>query len=299
MSRLMKRTAEEKIHVGASAVVLVAFSLLCIFPLLLVAGSSLTDEKSLLRNGYSVIPEKLSTLAYTLILSGSHSMPRAYLVSAIVTVIGTSLALLVGVSAAYALSRKEFRLRKFFNLYVVFTMLFSAGLVPWYLVCVQILHLKGSILALILPMVVNSFNVMLLRNFLQSIPEEIIESARIDGASEFLIIARIVLQMATPAIATVGLFYAMAFWNDWWLALLYLDNAPHLYPIQYLLRALVTNSQFLTQSSQAANILGGFTLPTEGVKMAACVLAIGPLVVIYPFVQRFFVKGITLGAVKG
>lgn len=295
----MKRTLDEKIYLGASAVILAAFSLLCIFPMLLVVGSSFTEENTLLRNGYSVIPGKISTLAYQLILSGNRSMPRAYLISAIVTVIGTALALLVGVSAAYALSRKEFLMRKFFNLYVVFTMLFSAGLVPWYLVCVQVLRLKGSLLALILPMVVNSFNILLLRNFLQSIPEEIIESARMDGASEFRIITRIIVQMATPAIATVGLFYAMAFWNDWWLALLYLDNAPHLYPIQYLLRALVTNSQFLTQSSQSSQILGGFTLPSEGVKMAACVLAIGPLVAIYPFVQRFFVKGITLGAVKG
>lgn len=299
MSGLMKRTGPERIFLGVSAVVLVAFSLLCIFPLLLVTGSSFTDESTLLRNGYSVIPAKVSTLAFRLILSGSHSMLRAYLVSAIVTIVGTSLALLVGVTAAYALSRKEFRLRKFFNLYVVFTLLFSAGLVPWYLVCVQILHLKGSILALILPMVVNSFNILLLRNFLHSIPEEIVESARIDGASEFRIIAGIVVPMATPAIATVGLFYAMAFWNDWWLALLYLDNAPRLYPIQYLLRALVTNSQFLTSSAQSSQILGGFTLPSEGVKMAACVLAVGPLIIVYPFVQRFFVKGITLGAVKG
>ena len=298
MSMLQKRSISEKAFVAASGVVLAAFAFLCIFPLLLVTGSSLTEERTLLLRGYSVIPRELSTRAYQIILFGNHSMLRAYVVSAVVTVIGTSMAVIVGLTAAYALSRAEFRLRKLFNLYLVFTLLFSAGLVPWYLVVVQVLHLKGSIWALILPMVVNSFNVMLLRNFLQSVPPEIVESARMDGASEFRIVGSIIVQIATPAIATVGLFYAMAFWNDWWLALLYLDNAPQLYPIQYLLRALVTNSQFLNQS-QASGVLGGFTLPAEGVKMAACVLAIGPLVVIYPFVQRFFVKGITLGAVKG
>ncbi len=298
VSVLLKRSSPEKAFVAAGVVVLAAFAFMCIFPLLLVAGSSLTEEKTLLLKGYSVIPREFSLRAYQVILFGSHSMLRAYVVSAVVTVIGTSLAAFVGVTAAYALSRAEFKLRKVFNLYLVFTLLFSAGLVPWYLVVVQVLKLKGTIWALILPMVVNSFNVMLLRNFLQSVPAEIVESARIDGASEFRIVGSIIVQIATPAIATVGLFYAMAFWNDWWLALLYLDNAPQLYPIQYLLRALVTNSQFLNQS-QGAGVLGGFTLPAEGLKMAACVLAIGPLVIVYPFVQRFFVKGITLGAVKG
>jgi putative aldouronate transport system permease protein len=299
MGMKVKRSAGEKAFVIFGGAVLSVFALLCILPLLLVLGSSFSDELSLLKNGYRIAPLKFSLLAYKMILVGSGSMLHSYLISIFVTCVGTALALVVSVSCAYALSRRTFVLRRFFNLYVVFTLLFSAGLVPWYLVCVQILHLKNSIWALILPMVVNGFNVLLLRSFMGQLPEETIESARIDGASEFRILAAIVAPMAVPAIATVGLFYAMAFWNDWWLALLYLDNVPKYYPIQYLLRVLVVNTQFLTANSESMHILGAFALPAEGVKMAACVLAIGPLVVIYPFVQRYFVKGLTLGSVKG
>ena len=132
---------------------------------------------------------------------------------------------------------------------------------------------------------------------MQTIPSEVIESAQIDGASEFRIAASIVVPMSTPAVATIGLFYAIAYWNDWFLALMYVDNTPHLYPIQYLLRTIVTNAQYVAQNSKM--LLGGVSLPAEGVKMAACVLAIGPLILVYPFVQRYFVRGLTLGAIKG
>jgi len=295
---ILSRSFLENLFVFLTSTVMVLFCAACLFPLLLVLGSSFTDEMTLLRNGYSVIPRKFSLVAYQFILAGTSSMLNAYLVSVVVTVTGTFLALFVAITAAYALTRKEFHLRGFFNFYVVFTLLFSAGLVPWYLVVVQILHLKGTIWALILPMDVNGFNVLLLRSFFSGVPEEMVESARLDGASEFSIVFRIVTPVSVPAIITVGLFYAMAFWNDWWLALLYLDNAPRLYPIQYLLRVLVTNAQFITQTA-SVNLAAGVVLPSEGVKMAACILAIGPLVIVYPFIQRFFVKGLTLGAVKG
>ena len=299
MKRVSDRTIGEKVYLAVSSLILAFFAMICIYPILLVIGSSFTEELTLIRNGYQIIPAKWSLFAYQIILSGNSAMLRAYMISIIVTVLGTLGSVTAGIMIAYAISRREFRLRHFFNFYVVFTLLFNAGLVPWYMVNVTIWHLKNTLAALILPNMVNSFNILLLCNFMRTIPEEIIESARIDGASEFRIAASIVVPIAIPAITTIGLFYAMNYWNDWWLALLYLDNAPQLFPIQSLLRNIVTNAQFLTQNSSTISLLGGLTLPAEGVKMAACVLAIGPLIVVYPFVQRFFVRGLTLGAIKG
>jgi putative aldouronate transport system permease protein len=299
MKRGLDRTFGEKAFLTFGSFIMVVFAMACVYPILLVIGSSFTEEITLLRNGYQIIPAKFSLFAYQIVLSGNSAMLRAYMISAIVTVVGTAAAVTAGVMIAYALSRRDFRLRHFFNLYVVFTLLFNAGLVPWYIVNVTIWHLKNTLAALILPNMVNSFNILLLCNFMRTVPEEIIESARIDGASEFRIASSIVVPIAMPAIATVGLFFAMNYWNDWFLAQLYLDNAPQLYPIQFLLRTIVVNAQFLTQNSATLSIMGGNTLPTEGVKMAACVLAIGPLIIVYPFVQRFFVRGLTLGAIKG
>lgn len=299
MKGIFDRTIGERIYLALGSLIMILFAAVCIYPILLVVGSSFTEELTLIRNGYQIIPAKFSLFAYKIILAGNSAMVRAYLVSVIVTVVGTVASVTAGVMIAYALSRRDFRLRGFFNLYVVFTLLFNAGLVPWYIVNVTIWHLKNTLAALIMPNMVNSFNILLLCNFMKTIPEELIESARIDGASEFRTAAAIVVPVAMPAIATIGLFYAMNYWNDWWLALMYIDNAPQLYPIQYLLRTIVTNAQYLTQNSSTMAMMGGTTLPAEGVKMAACVLAIGPLIIVYPFVQRFFVRGLTLGAIKG
>lgn len=299
MKRGFDRTLGERVFLFIGSCILFLFAAVCIYPILLVIGSSFTEELTLLRNGYQIIPAKFSLFAYEIILGGNSAMIRAYLVSVIVTAVGTTGAVAAGVMIAYAISRRDFRLRHFFNFYVVFTLLFNAGLVPWYIVNVTVWHLKNTLAALILPNMVNSFNILLLCNFMRTVPEELIESARIDGASEFRIAAAIVVPIAMPAIATVGLFFAMQYWNDWWLALLYIDNAPQLFPIQFLLRTIVTNAQFLAQNSSNLGIMGGNVMPTEGVKMAACVLAIGPLIIVYPFVQRFFVRGLTLGAIKG
>lgn len=299
MKKNIKRPLDEKIFVGISSVVLTLFALACIYPILIILGSSFSEEMSLLKNGYSIIPKAFSLDSYRYALSGNNSMLDAYIVSAVVTFGGTAIALFTSILAAYALSREEFILRKYFNFFVVFTLLFNAGLVPWYMVCVQVLHLKGSLWALILPMAANGFNIMLLRNFLSQIPNEMFDAARIDGASEFKILVSIVIPMSVAAIATVGLFYGMAYWNDWFLALMYLDNKPNLFPIQYMLRVMVTNSQFLAQNMSQIGSLGSTTLPSQTLKLAAAMLAIGPLIAIYPFIQGFFKKGISLGAVKG
>jgi putative aldouronate transport system permease protein len=299
MNKIMKRPLDEKIFVGVSSVIMTLFAAACVYPLLVILGGSFTEELTLLREGYKIIPKKISLDSYRFALSGSNSMLDAYVISSIVTIGGTAIALFTSILAAYSLSRNEFKLRKYFNFFIVFTLLFNAGLVPWYMVCVRILHLKGTIWALILPMAANGFNIMLLRNFLSQIPQAMFDAARIDGASEFRILISIVLPMSIPAIATVGLFYGMQYWNDWWLALLYLDNAPQLYPIQYMLRVMVTNAQYLAQNANQIDSLGSMTLPAETLKLAATMLAIGPLIVVYPFLQGFFKKGISLGAVKG
>ncbi|MGL1890941.1 MAG: carbohydrate ABC transporter permease [Spirochaetaceae bacterium] len=299
MDKIMKRPMDEKIFVAFCSVIMVLFAAACVYPLLVILGGSFTDEMTLLREGYKIIPEKFSIDGYLFVLSGNNSMLDAYMVSLVVTLGGTAIALFASTLAAYSLSRHEFKLRKYFNFFVVFTLLFNAGLVPWYMVCVQVLHIKGTIWALILPMAANGFNIMLLRNFLSQIPNELFDAARIDGASEVHILVKIVVPMSIPAIATVGLFYAMGYWNDWWLALLYLDNKPQLYPVQYMLRVMVTNAQFLTQNASQITSLGSNTLPSETLKLAATMMAIGPLIIVYPFIQKFFSKGISLGAVKG
>ena len=241
MKRGIDGTIGERIYLIIGSFILVLFAAVCVYPILLVIGSSFTEELTLIRNGYQIIPAKFSLFAYQIILGGNSAMLQAYVISVIVTVVGTAAAVTVGVMIAYAISRRDFRLRRFFNLFVVFTLLFNAGLVPWYIVNVTVWHLKNTLAALILPNMVNSFNILLLCNFMRTVPKEIIESARIDGASEFRIASAIVVPIAMPGYCNCGfVFRGMNYWNDWWLALLYIDNAPQLFPIQLLLRTIVT-----------------------------------------------------------
>lgn len=277
---------------------LVAIS--AVYPFLLVLMVSFTDEKSLAINGYKLFPEKFSLEAYRYLLTSTTQLVKSYGVTIFVTVVGTVITVVVTALYAYSLSRKEFKYRKFFNLFAFFTTLFSGGLVPFYIVTTKVLGLRDSVWALILPMILNFFYIIILRTFFQTaIPESLVEAARIDGASEFQIFFKIIMPLSLPGLATIGLFSALGFWNDWFNALLFIEN-ENLIPLQQMLMKLQNNMEFLmknaTQSGIATQALS--KLPQEGVRMAMVILATGPIILAYPFFQKYFVQGLTIGGVK-
>ena len=278
------------------------FAFLCVYPFLFVIVISLTNEEALARNGYSIFPEKWSFSAYEYIFKAGDQLLRSYGVTILITVVGTLISLAVICLYAYAISRKNFQYRGFFSFIAFFTMLFNGGLVPTYMVLTQVLHLKDTIWALILPLIMNAFYVLIMRTFYNTtVPDAIIESAKIDGAGELRAFITIVLPISLPGIATIGLFATLGFWNDWFNALLYIDN-PALVPLQSMLMRIEHSMQFLLNNAQL-NASGQTlelmrTLPQESTRMALVVLATLPIACAYPFFQRYFVQGLTIGAVK-
>lgn len=276
------------------------FAILCIFPFLFVVLISFTDEGALARDGYRLIPAKWSLEAYKYVFSSGDTLLRSYGVTIAVTVIGTIVSLLIISLYAYAISRKSFKYRNFFAFFSFFTMLFNGGLVPTYIVVTQMLGLKDSIWALVLPLAVNAFYIMILRTFyITSVPDALIESAKIDGAGEFRTFLGIVLPLSLPGLATIGLFSTLGYWNDWFNALLYIDN-PNLVPLQSMLMRIETSMQFILQNSQNSSLsLEALrNMPQDTSRMAMVVLATGPIIFAYPFFQRYFIQGLTVGAVK-
>jgi len=275
------------------------FAFLCVFPFIFVTIISFTDEGTLARNGYRIIPEKWSLEAYRYVFKAGDQLLRSYGVTIAVTVIGTVISMIMIALFAYAISRKSFKYRNFFAFFAFFTMLFNGGLVPTYIVVTQLLGLKDSIWALILPMAVNAFYIMIMRTFFSTIPDAIIESGKIDGAGEFGIFFRLVLPLSLPGLATIGLFSTLGYWNDWFNALLYIDK-PSLVPLQSMLMRIETSMQFILQNTTnpAMGVAALQSLPQDTSRMAMVVLATGPIVFAYPFFQRYFIQGLTVGAVK-
>jgi len=273
-------------------------SILALLPFILLIISSLTDESAALSNGYSYLPEKWSLLAYDYILNEAAVLGRAYGMSVLVTLIGTTVNLLISSMLAYMLSKRSLPGVKVINFLVIFTMLFNGGLVPTYLVYTRTLGIKDTIFALIVPtLMMSAFLIMLMRNYFEhSIPESLYESAYIDGAGEFYVYYKIVLPLSKPILATVGLLVGIAYWNDWQNGLYYLNDTK-LYTIQNILNDINRNIQFLASNSGTGVDIS--ELPTTTVRMAIAVVGILPILILYPFFQRYFVKGITMGAVKG
>ncbi len=279
----------------------VLLSALCIIPFVLVVIISFTSEKSLQLNGYQFWPDEWSLEAYKYIFTSGSNIINAYGITILVTVLGTFLGLVIMTSFAYALSRKSFAYKKFFTKLIFIPMLFSGGMVASYLVVTRFLGLKNNILALILPICVSSFHIIVLRTFFKTtVPDAIIESAKIDGASELKLFIKIVLPISLPAIATIGLFLTLGFWNDWFNAMLYIDKNS-LMPLQYLLIKLETSIEFLANNSASLGALAvdqASKLPRDTAKMAIVVISTLPIICAYPFFQKYFVSGLTVGAVK-
>ena len=275
------------------------FSFLCLYPFLLVISGSFTTRAAALTYGFTLIPKEFTLEAYQVLFSNSGSIINAYRVTILVTICGTTLSVLINSMMAFVLSRPVLLGKKFINIYVLITMLFSGGMVPWYIICTRYLHLKDTYLALILPMVVSAWNVFLIRNYFRTIPESLYESAKIDGSGDFHIYRRIYLPLGKPVLAIILLFSALAYWNDWWLGLMLIDK-QEMQPLQMLLRAIISNIQFLqTMDSSPQMQMMMANIPSDGVRMALVLITTGPILLLYPFVQRYFVKGIMLGSVKG
>jgi len=276
---------------------LTVFSVCCLIPFMIVISSSFTQEQMIIENGYSIFPRQFTLLAYKYILTDPGQIARAYGVTIMVTVAGTIISLVISSCLAYVLSRKDFAHRGKLSLYLFFTMLFNGGLVPSYIIVAQVLHLKDNILALILPYLIVPFYVFLLRTYFSDIPFSLVESAKIEGAGELEILFKIILPLSLPAMATVGLFIVLQYWNDWWLALLYIDDA-NLNPLQYMLYLIMQNLNAMRLSPLQGQISTA-ALPGENARMAMAVLAIGPIIFAFMFVQKYFISGLTVGAVKG
>ncbi len=288
--------------IGHIAMVILTFNAL--IPIVLMIISSLTDNAALMKNGYSFFPEKLSLYAYKWIFAFNGGMViRAYGISFFITIVGTIINVLLTIGLAYGLSKRELPGKGFFTFYVVFTMLFNGGLVPTYINYTNVFHLKDTIFALIIPnLMMNAFNVLLMKSyFVSGVPYEIIEAAYIDGATEFQTLTKVVTPLAKPIIATVAMFAGISYWNDWNNGYIYLVQRTDLFSIQNLLNRLMQNINALTQNaSDIANANSGLAeIPSVTVRMAIATLGILPIIVVYPFVQKSFVKGITLGGVKG
>jgi len=273
------------------------YSILCIVPTLIVVAVSFSDEKRVIRDGYSLIPRGFTTRAYEVLFQGGDQILRSYGVTVWVTIAGTALGVFIMALFAYPLSRRDFPHRSFFTFVVFVPMLFGGGIVPFYIIYTKYLGLKDSLWALIIPGLLNTFYVIVMRTFFQStIPSELYESARIDGAGEFRIFTAIVLPLSLPVLATVALFSTLGYWNEWFLSLIFIDS-PEKVSLQYLMYKTILNIQYLTQ--HGSSIGGTVELPSETTRMAMAVVGMGPIVLTYPFFQKYFVKGLTVGAVKG
>ena len=283
-------------YLGRFAVhtVLTLVGLTCLIPLILVVSISLSDELRLAKEGYQLLPVGFTTFAYEYILQEPGQILRSYGVTAFVTAFGTIAGLLVCSLLAWPLARKDFRLRGPLSFYVFFTLLFNGGMVPFYILVTRYLGLKDNIFVLILPYMVTAWYVLIIRTSFAQLPTELLDAARIDGAGEWRIFFQIVVPLSKPVLATIGLFFVLRYWNDWFLALLFIDNSS-MYPLQYLLYVLMANINIMAANPQTT----GMPIPTLSARMAMAVLAFGPALFTFLLLQKYFVRGITIGGLKG
>lgn len=282
--------------------IMAAFSFACILPFIFVVIISFTSQESIRQIGFSFKPISFGTEAYSYVFALGKQLWVSYFNSFFITVVGTILSLLITILYSYALFRKDFKYRTFFTFFCFFTMIFGGGLAPTYVVCKTVLHLSNSYSAIIIPMLLNPFNLIIMRTFFQSsIPTEIIDAASIDGSGEYNTLFKIIIPITKPGIATVGLLTALAFWNEWFIPMLYISKAKY-YPLQYLLQEMQSKIDFLAKNSsmmgaEASKIMT--ELPSDTLRMALVVLIVVPIAFAYPFFQRYIISGLTIGSVKG
>ena len=297
-------TSSAKVKLGVSDIIIRTvgyiivsiYAICCIFPFLIIVSSSFTNEKVIRAEGVQLIPKEVTLEAYNMVCKGG-TIWWSYVLTIVLTVVGTAIGLSCIAMAGYALQRKDFPFRNGISFFVYFTSLFQAGLAPYYLLMVQTYHLKDSYLAVLLPLLMSPWLIILMKNFVKSIPHEITESGKIDGAGDFRIFVSLILPMLKPALATIGLFLALGYWNEWYQSSLFLSSNVKIIPLQFNLYRVVNEAQSL-KNSIAGQYVTVTDLPTETLKMATACLATGPIVLLYPFVQKYFIGCITVGAVK-
>lgn len=292
---------ESKTFNRAATVILSVLVIIALLPIVLIVIASFTDETALLRDGYSFFPAALSTDAYYYMVKQGAVIMRAYGVSFLVTTVGTLGSVVLTTMLAYPMSRKSFKYANALSFFVFFTMLFNGGIVPSYIMWTRFFHIKNTLWALLIPnYLVTAFNVILVKNFYaNNVPDALVEAAQIDGASELQIFYKIMFPLARPVVATVSLFTGLCYWNDWTNGLYYVDNEKY-YSIQLLLIKIMNNIQGLKANSSAAMLgTGAVELPGTSVRMAMAFIGILPILLIYPFVQKYLVEGVVIGAVKG
>ena len=279
--------------------VFIVLSLLYILPFILMISVSFTDEATLTAGGFSLLPRVFSLEAYQLAFRNPKQLLQSYQVTILFTIAGTLLSTLIMSMMAYSLSRPNFKLRRVVTFMAFFTMLFSGGLVPSYLLNVRYLHLNNTFWIYVIPALVSAWNLIIIRTNFQQIPVSLIESAKIDGAGEMYICFRIVIPLSVPVLATIAFLYFVGKWSDWMTAVIYIKS-PNLYSLQYLLQRILREVEFLKQLSAENRALeAGAVFPTESFRFAMALLTSGPVLVLFPFFQRYFSKGLTIGAVKG
>lgn len=282
-----------------SYVFLAVLAAVCLLPFLLVISGSFTEQYAIQLNGYQLIPEVFSLDAYKMLFRIPEDILRAYGVTIFVTFTGTTVGLFFTSMAAYVLASPDFRYRYQVSFFFYFTSIFGGGLVPWYIFCTKYLHFHNSIISMILPILINVTYLLILKSYMMSIPTSLYESARLDGANDLTIFFKIAIPLSKAGLATVGLFLALNYWNDWYNAMLFLDEgSKHLYPLQYYLNNILTKAQAMNAAAARSGIPAS-DVPSEPLKLAMTVVATGPIVLLYPFLQKYFVKGVTIGAVKG
>jgi len=285
---------------AAAHIIMIILSLIVIFPLVLLIMSSISQESDILKYGYSIIPKALDFTAYKYIF-GEGSVFNSYFITITVTIIGTVIGVIMTTMISYVLTVPGLPGKRFLSFYILFTMLFSGGLVPSYMMWTKIFNIKNTIWALLVPsFLCSAFHIMITRTyFQQNVPKEVLESARIDGMTEFGIFFKIVLPLSVPIIATIGFMKALMYWNDWTNSLYYITDKK-LVGIQALLNNMLTNVQYLSKSMDASSIATDTTnIPTLGIRMAVAVVGMIPMIILYPFFQKYYMKGLTVGAVKG
>lgn len=294
----IKLDLSDKIIRGMAYTLISIFASTCIFPFLLIVSTSFSEENLIRKTGFSVIPKGFTTYSYELIFQNSKQMLGSYMVTIIMTVLGTVIGLVIIAMTGYALQRKDFPFRNGISFYIYFTTLFQAGLAPFYLLMTTYYGLKDSYLAVFLPLLMSPWLIILMKNFIKSVPHEITESGKIDGAGDMKIFLSLILPMIKPALATIGLFLALGYWNEWYYSSLFLSAQVDYKPLQYNLYEVVNKIAAL-KNSVAGSYVSFDNLPQETLKMATAVVATGPIILLYPFVQKYFIAGITVGAVKG
>lgn len=294
--RRIKKKSGDRILTIAFYVFAALFALICLYPFYQVLISSFADETTLVREGYKIIPSKFSLDAYRTLFA-SNEILYAYGVTIFVTATGTVASLLVTAMAAYALSGQRLKYRNVINFFFYFTMLFSGGLIPYYILIKNYLHLTNTLLVYIIPGMFNVWNMFLLRNFFNDIPSALREAARIDGANEVTTAFKIILPLSLPSLATVGLFSALSYWNEWMASMLYIDDS-RLYTLQYLIVRMVNSISAASNLGQSGLPAGITSVPANTLRLATAIVTIGPIVLLYPFLQKYFVAGLRVGGVK-